>query len=239
MDTMTAIRRKLGLLRAADPGLRLFGAGRHRHRSRPVAGTDTVERVERLAGVRLPEDHREFVTSVADGAPGPYHGVMSLDEALGELTRSRGTGVLGADSPLTGDVDLQERLGGGDDDRATHLARLGADPEYAAGLSRLRTEYLGTPWTRGRLPLAEHGCGELLFLVLRGPRRGTVWVDSVLGGTGLYCLETDFLTWYSRWLDDALARAEQGMFDAVDARYPFLRYGDNPRYRMVVRPGVS
>ncbi|MFJ7417128.1 hypothetical protein ACIQXD_00730 [Streptomyces uncialis] len=58
-------------------------------------------------------------------------------------------------------------------------------------------------------------------------------------GAGLYCLETDFLTWYSRRLDDALARAEQGMFDVVDARYPLLRYGDNPRYRMVVRPGVS
>lgn len=238
MDTMTAIRRKLGLLRAADPGLRLFGAGRHRHRCRPVADTDTVEQVEGLAGVRLPEDYREFVTSVADGAPGPYQGVMSLDEALGELARSCGTGVLGADSPLTGDVDFQELLGGGDDP-AAHLERLDADPVYAAGVSRLRTEYLDSPWTRGRLPLAGYGRGDRLFLVLRGPRRGTVWVDSVPGGTGLYCLETDFLTWYSRWLDDALARAEQGMFDPVDARYPFLRYGDNPRYRMVVRPGVS
>jgi hypothetical protein len=59
----------------------------------------------------------------------------------------------------------------------------------------LRTDtYMDYPWVDGRLPIVDYGCGDWLFLVVRGPRRGIVWVDSVAGGTGLYCLEVDFAT---------------------------------------------
>ncbi|WUX71191.1 hypothetical protein OG627_32405 [Streptomyces sp. NBC_01429] len=141
-----------------------------------------------------------------------------------------GPAVLGADSPLTGDVDFVELLGGPDDWDA-HAALLDNDPAYAAGLDRLQATYLDEPWCNGRLPVADHACGDWLFLMLRGPRRGTVWADCLGNATGLYCLEVDFLTWYTRWLDDALDLASRGDTEPGNGDYPCLKYGDNPRYR--------
>jgi hypothetical protein len=77
----------------------------------------------------------------------------------------------------------------------------------------------------------DYGCGDWFFLVVRGPRRGTVWVDSVESATGLYCLEVDFLRFYERWLADALERASRGDFVVRNARFAFLAYGANPRYQ--------
>jgi hypothetical protein len=200
---------------------------------RPPATQETLDRVESLAGVRLPEDYREFVTTVGDGAPGPYGGITSLADALTQIEVSWGPAVLGRDNPLTTDVDFGEILGK-PADWDDHEARLDDDLEYAAGWEELQAEYIFEPWCQGRLPIADYGCGDWFFLILRGPRRGTVWVDSVVGATGLYCLEVDFKTWYSRWLDYALDRASRGD-DYIPARatYSYLEFGDNPRYRIV------
>jgi hypothetical protein len=55
-------------------------------------------------------------------------------------------------------------------------------------------------------------------------------VDSA---TGLYCLEVDFLEFYERWLDTALACVRDGEFRAPEARYSYLEFGSNPRYQRV------
>lgn len=230
MDAMAGITDKLARLRAADAGLRLFGASEHRYECGPVAGPEALRRVEELVGARLPEDFREFVTTIGDGTPGPYYGIKSLALASEFVEDGWGTAVLGADNPLTGDVDFMEQSGAPEDWDA-HVALLDADPAYAAGFDRLQATYLDEPWCNGRLPIADYGCGDWMFLLLRGPRRGTIWVDCLGSATGLYCLEVDFLTWYTRWLDDALDRVARGAFEPVDATYSVLRYGDNPRYR--------
>ena len=219
---------RLAELRAADPGRRLFAAHGHQYEIRPPATPDVLGRVEELAGVRLPEDYREFVTAVGDGAPGPYYGVRTLTDVLDQIEEYGDLSDLGRDSPLTGDIDFGELLGQ-PDEPGEHEARLERDTAYAEGWDALRAEYLSAPWCHGRLPLVDHGCGDWFFLVLRGPRRGTVWVDSVAGSTGLYCLEVDFGTWYGRWLDDAADRVRRNDFAPVDAWYSFLEFGDNPR----------
>ncbi|MFE6019340.1 SMI1/KNR4 family protein [Streptomyces sp. NPDC056441] len=194
------------------------------------AAPAALGRVEDLAGTRLPEDFREFVTTIGDGAPGPYYGINSLARDVEFVEKGWGRAVLGADSPLTGDVDFVELLGGPDDWEA-HAVLLDNDPAYAAGFDRLQATYLGEPWCNGRLPIADYGCGDCLFLMLRGPRRGTVWADCLSNATGLYCLEVDFLTWYTRWLDDALDLASRGDTAPDNGDYPCLRYGDNSRHR--------
>jgi hypothetical protein len=60
-----------------------------------------------------------------------------------------------------------------------------------------------------------------------------MWVDCLSDASGLYCLEVDFATWYTRWLDDALERTARGDFAPENATYSVLRYGDDPRYRLV------
>lgn len=235
---MRTIVDQLARLRAADGQRRIFGASGHRHELNPPVEPAALDAAERLVGARLPSDYRRFLLEAGDGGAGPYYGVKPLTAAVTLVEQRWGAAVLGADSPLTGDVDFGALLGKPDSPQE-HVARLEADPEYEAGFDRLRETYLGRPWCCGRLPLADYGCGDWLFLVVRGPRRGTVWVDSVAGATGLYCLEVDFLTWYRRWLDDAVDRAERGDFAPVDARYSFLRFGDNPRYQPRYQPPVS
>ena len=180
----------------------------------------------------LPAGYRQFVTMIGDGGAGPYHGVFSLGEALDRVAEWLGDlDPLGRDCPLATDIDFGE-LVGRPDDWDEHVARLDSDPAYVARYERLTETYLGRPWVDGRLPIVDFGCGDWLFLVVRGDRRGTVWVDSVDSGTGLYCLEVDFPAFYQRWLDAELARVVGGG-PRPNARYSFLAYGDNPRYQPV------
>jgi hypothetical protein len=64
--------------RRSGPDGGIFACHDHRYEIRPPASPKILDRVESLAGVRLPEEYREFVTTVGDGAPGPYYGIMPL-----------------------------------------------------------------------------------------------------------------------------------------------------------------
>jgi len=43
------------------------------------------------------------------------------------------------------------------------------------------------------------------ILVVAGPTRGTMWIESECNDGGYLPLRVDFLTWYERWLDGVLA----------------------------------
>ncbi|MFE5550063.1 SMI1/KNR4 family protein [Streptomyces sp. NPDC056534] len=232
MAELESISSKLDELRAGDPGQHLFGASHHRYEIGSPADQSALDHIEELVGTRLPEDYRAFITTIADGAPGPYYGIHSLGHATGLVEDCWGAHVLGQDSPLSGDVAFRELLEG-PADWDEHVARLENDPSYPAGYERLQNIYQSEPWSHGRLPIADIGCGSWAFLVLRGSRQGTMWVDATDGSTGLYCLEVNFLTWYKRWLDDALDRVARADFAPVNAHYSDLKFGDNPRYRLV------
>ncbi|GGX84022.1 hypothetical protein GCM10010358_42770 [Streptomyces minutiscleroticus] len=92
---------------------------------------------------------------------------------MDRVARTRGTAALCADSPLTGDVCFGDMLGA-PEDRREHVARPESDPVHEAGYDRLQAEYLDVPWANGRLPLADHGCGDWYFLVVRGPEPPTL-----------------------------------------------------------------
>ncbi|MFC0533750.1 SMI1/KNR4 family protein [Phytohabitans kaempferiae] len=221
------VRESLAQLAARETGQSLAQRA-HGFRLRPPVDPATLKRAEQAIGAPLPEGYRHFLTAVGDGGAGPYWGVVPLGEALERWTGALGDlTALGRDCPLTSDVDFGELIGQ-PDDWDEHLARLESDPEYEAEYDRLAVTYAEPPWIDGRVPLVDYGCGDWFFLVVRGPRRGTVWVDSVDGSTGLYCLEVDFETFYARWLRRALAGEE-----LPNAYYSYLEYGDNPRYRPV------
>ncbi|MGN9908454.1 SMI1/KNR4 family protein [Phytohabitans sp. LJ34] len=218
------VREGLATLAAREPGDSPSLASRaHGYRLREPVDTATLDRAERAIGAPLPEGYRHFVSAVGDGGAGPYWGVVPLGEALERL--EDGLTALGRDCPLSADVDFGE-LTGQPDDWDAHVARLESDPSYQEHYDRLSETYVASPWVDGRLPLVDYGCGDWFFLVVRGPRRGTVWVDSVDGGTGLYCLEVDFPTFYARWLRRELAGQAK-----PNAYYSYLEFGDNPRYR--------
>jgi hypothetical protein len=149
--------------------------------------------VEDLIGGRLPAGYREFVATVGAGGAGPHWGLTSLEQAVREVREVWGVAALGADSPLTVDVDFAELLEA-PPDWDEHVTRLEQDPDYAAGWDRLQQTYTADRCYHGRLRIADYGCGDWLFLVVRGPAAGTVWADCTANATGLYCLEVEFPT---------------------------------------------
>lgn len=227
------IQEQLAQLAAAERERWIAGADSHKYRLNPPAGTAVLARAESAIGAPLPAEYREFVTTVGDGGAGPYYGVLPLTTALDRLEDVFGSLLpLGRDCPLSTDVDFAE-VAERPDDWNEHVARLQSDPEYARRYQDLTETYNSEPWLDGRLPIVDYGCGDWFFLVVRGPRRGTVWADCSDNGNGLYCLEVDFMSFYRRWLDDALARAAGDGTSRRYASYDILRYGRNPRFRLI------
>lgn len=247
MLDVTRVREGLAELGRLDPGYRLFGASTHRYALAPPVEPQLVEAVETALGAPLPEGYGRFLTELGDGGAGPYYGVLPLEGSVlraAAMTGRRvpkgtpaselveGLPAFVRDFPLEADVDFAEVVGA-PTDWDEQVALLEADPDYEARWDELRDEHRASPFDGGWIPISDYGCGDLLFLVLRGPRRGTVWANGLDSATGLYSLEVGFEELYERWLGDALDRARSKDFAPVNARYGFLRYGDNPRYRPV------
>jgi hypothetical protein len=243
---------KLAELRRLDAKRRVFGASAHSYALAPPADTGLLRLVETALGSPLPADYRRFLTRIGDGGAGPYYGILSLEQSISRACMLAGEyeeehdgrrareliGTLPAftrDFPLESDISFGEIIGmpaSWED----HVTLIENDPAYAACWDELRLQYLVEPFDGGWIPICDFGCDDFFVLVVRGKRRGTVWVNSVLGATGFYCLEVSFEQFYKRWLDDALRRALSHDFAPVKAAYSYLRFGDNPRYQPVDDP---
>lgn len=138
----------------------------------PAAQSD-VDAFERLHGVSLPEEYREFLLRVGNGGSGPpSYGLLSL----GVLPRDY-------DSPFP---DLSQPFPftktwvweGGDESKE--------GPIEAA--------------YRGAVVLGSDGCGQYWVLITSGPERGKVWMRTDVGIQPLEPTMT-LLEWYEAWLD--------------------------------------
>ena len=242
------IRTRLGELERLDPERRVFRFGK-RAFGEAIDGA-LLASIEATLGRELPDAYRRYLCELGNGGPGPYYGIFSLEESLerawelvlGDPDDERpdtaalrelvpALPALSRDFPLEHDVDFGEVIGRPAWDE--HVKRLEEDPAYVAKWEELTARYLSPPYDGGIWPICEYGCGDFFVLVLRGPRRGTVWVNSVHGSTGYYCLEVGFDGFIERWLDDAERRVREQDFAAVNAHYAYLRYGENRRYRPV------
>src|SRR5690349_2470840 len=75
------VREAVRALADADPGLRRFGAARHRYALRPPLAPDELDAIEHRLGAALPEDLRAFAAEVGAGGAGPGYGVVAIDAA--------------------------------------------------------------------------------------------------------------------------------------------------------------
>jgi SMI1 / KNR4 family (SUKH-1) len=248
MDVALIIDR-LAELRRLNANRRLRGAHSHNYMLAPPVAPGLLRLVETTLESPLPADYRRFLTQIGNGGAGPYYGILSLEQSISDAIPFAGEddkefdeclepeliGTLPAftrDFPLESDVDFGEIIGmpaRWED----HVTRLKNDQAYEARWDELREKYLAAPFDGGWIPICSYGCGDFFTLVVRGKRRGTVWVNSVEGATGFYCLEVSFEQFYMRWLDDALRQERDPDFVPVNAYYSYLRFGDNPRYRPV------
>lgn len=196
MSTDAALERIADKLRQArEKELQPFGFAGHGMRSEPPLSPEALSAVEARVGVELPEEYRGFVTRIGDGGAGPGYGILPLEAALRESEIEVDPGVLRAPFPHAGYYNPYK------------------DPEVLAAWNHMDAEnaseeeedLYAARERSGTLVLSDEGCGHLHFLVVTGPARGTMWIDSRGSDQGFIPLHVTFLEWYERWLDDVLA----------------------------------
>jgi SMI1 / KNR4 family (SUKH-1) len=228
-DRAIALRVRIAALRAGDPSLRRFGAREHGYALGPTLDEPALARLEGLVGAPLPEDYHAWLAHGGDGGAGPYYGFLTVSEGLARRQERHDTlAGLGRDCALEADASFAE-LAPQEPTWSAHVARLQRDAAYAKRFDDLAAAYADPRFDDGTLPICDYGCGDVFFLVLRGARRGTVWVDSLDSKTGLYCLEVGILDFVERWVAECEAQAEPGPLASSRGAFGFLALGASPR----------
>lgn len=180
---------------ARERGLRPFGVEAHGFRmGAPLAAAD-IAAFEARHAVRLPDGYRAFITQLADGGAGPAYGTFPLKKTLEVERGPMPAGFLARPFPPVAAADPREDPAW--DDLWERAERGELTPEEKA------LEIAGV--SSGTLVLCHEGCGYLHLLVVTGPTRGQMWLDTTCSGGDFAPLQVDFLEWYERWLDDTLA----------------------------------
>ncbi|MEU8007485.1 SMI1/KNR4 family protein [Catellatospora sp. NPDC049111] len=195
-----------------------FGAENHRFELRPPLTEAEVAAFEARHEVTLPQPYRSFITELGDGGAGPGYEVHRLADACDKSCRP---GHLARASPyLPGPRyrdDWEER--------------------YEVPPSEDRIFLPGT------LQIASHGCSLGTRLVVTGPARGRLFNLDYEGPVGPYIVEDpDFLSWYERWLDEAVAGYDVGWFgERLPLEEPELiaALADDPSPARRLRAGTS
>ena len=154
---------------------KVFGADGHRWRWNPPLPETKVVSFEREHGIRLPEEYRSFITTIANGGAGPFYGIFRFGETdespmsdfIGDL--SRPFPYTNASNDLTGKPpeDLHES----DED------------EYWRQIEEFEKRY----WA----PVA-------------GPEAGKLWTDDRASDNGWIPMRVTFAQWYEHWLEKSL-----------------------------------
>ncbi|MEM7213578.1 MAG: hypothetical protein AAF479_17125 [Pseudomonadota bacterium] len=198
------IREKLIRVERADPAHLVFGASSHRYSVGPTLTREQIFKVEILNRIELPEAYQRFLLEIGNGgerigkaAAGPFYGLYALTDALSHTDQTSLTApcVL---SPEHSAETWQIMVA----DAKKRLIESSRDEEHGLETDDdLMFQHL----FGGILPIGPQGGPRFHGLVLNGPHTGRVVnLDRTLKPPK-FCYEANFLHWYERWLDEALA----------------------------------
>ncbi|MFE1793654.1 SMI1/KNR4 family protein [Streptomyces sp. NPDC059525] len=140
----------------------------------PALTETQISDFEDTHGVRLPEEFRQFLTRIGHGGYGPTYGLLPMERWVGR----GGMGQPAESFPIVPDVDVPT----GPDDRGDLV---GSFP--------------------GTITVVYRGCSDFTLLVVTGPGRGRlVEVNAEGFFAPRFYADSDFLSWYERWLDFVL-----------------------------------
>ncbi|MFG2986993.1 SMI1/KNR4 family protein [Streptomyces sp. NPDC048258] len=140
----------------------------------PVLTEAQISAFEDSHGVRLPEEFRQFLTRIGHGGYGPTYGLLPMERWAGQV----GMGQLAKPFPIVPDLDVPT----GPDDRG-----------------ELTGSFPGT------ITIVYRGCSDFTLLVVTGSGRGRlVEVNDEGFFAPRFHADSDFLSWYERWLDFVL-----------------------------------
>jgi hypothetical protein len=216
------VRQRLAQL-AAQPGAgEVFGSRLHRWELEPPLRPDELRDLEAQLRVDLPDEYRSFLLHVGRGGAGPAYGLFRLlhvdgrwqwDDGGADLTDLETLAQPFAHTEAFNPADELPARPDGDDYDSLEAFNEADDAYWELHDQVLyRREY-----SIGLLYLCHLGCALHEALVVSGPLRGRMWADYTADGRGFQPLvDSDgtplgFARWYRRWLDQAEAKASQGV----------------------------
>lgn len=197
-------------------------------------GLEKVREIESQLDRKLPQSYILYLTQIQNGGTvselhvkGPYYGINSLEQSLADNIE---WGVdVSKPFQFTKDFEFEDvcEL---PQEHEEHILKMENDQAYKAAIEK----YQDNSILNGTLPICAYGCGDYFRLVVNGERSGEVWADcGIVNLTGYYSLNVDILTFYENWLDRQLLIQTDPTKKHINARYPFLEFGNNKKYKVV------
>lgn len=176
----------------------VFGADGHQWIWNPPLPEAKVAQFEREHGIRLPDEYRSFITTIANGGAGPFYGLFPLGEA-DEGPAARFIGVLSQPFPHTEAWnDLSERP----DDELQESD----EAEYERQLDEFDQRYFAP--VDGAIPICHAGCAIRIWLVVTGSEAGNLWMNDRANDNGWLPMHVTFQQWYEDWLGKSVRRED-------------------------------
>ena len=212
IDTRIArVAKKLKHVQETWQGLpESFGAEVHEFRMNPPLSEQDLLAFEAEHGILLPEDYRAFLQCIGNGGAGPFYGILPLASAV-QAAGEECDGYLRSPSPLTDDLVRTYEW-----DWILLHSVIPPVTIYSATSHDWRLippQGIVSPY-QGTLTICDQGCSYAALLIVSGSARGCVVYVDYDNQPPYFPENTDFLSWYERWLDELLARYDTFWFGA-------------------------
>lgn len=160
-----------------------FGVENHRFQMNPPIAEKDLVQFETKHSIQLPPDYRAFLLEIGNGGAGPYCGLLPLElwhRAAYEKPENLPPNYLSQRCPLH--PGLPQEFG--------WEAQLGCSWEELY---------------QGAIAISHQGDAYYCLLIVSGAWRGRVCYVDVDGQAPYFVADSDFLSWYERWLNETLS----------------------------------
>ncbi|MDA8564271.1 SMI1/KNR4 family protein [Mariniblastus sp.] len=172
-----------------------FGTrGHEKKRNPPVPESEIIE-FEQQYNVGLPSGYRTFLLEATGGPIGPAYGLFPFHSIVDYGRSNPPADILSIPFPHAQHFD------DGCDPNWSEIVRKCDDGE----ISDDEFDILYTYVDAGTVAICDEGCGHVHRMVVTGPTRGQMWIDSSGSELGYIPLGVSFLDWYEKWIDHCLA----------------------------------
>lgn len=214
-QTWAGVRERVTALAGAPGVAAVFGFPRGGSPLEDPLSEGELADLERYAGVRLPEEYRDFLLHVGAGGAGPAYGVYPVRGRPDGTWQWHGDGAdmtlprrLAEPFPVDRvDPEVLGALVAAQPDEEEYDDEDAFDAASDAWEERMDALLWTDESTVGAICLSTTGCAQRQWLVVSGPERGNMWDDPRCDDADLEPMGVTFAEWYLNWLEDAARTA--------------------------------